>query len=247
MTVEQVSNTSALRFGVSVSIRRGEFELQLAHDAATDATVIIGPNGSGKTTLLRSLVGDVTPASGRITAGDDVLFDSSASVNVPIWERRLGFVPQTGALFPHMNVEENVTYGVQGMDLAAKQKHVKRALAEAGLAELSARRVSELSGGQQKRVAVARAFAAQPRLLILDEPFVALDAFATGELIELLTGREPSVPWVLSTHNAGAVVALSERVASLVILVLEDGAISAAGDLAQVQSKTAFTRAFFGR
>lgn len=140
---------------------------------AGDIGVLIGPSGCGKTTLLRAVAGLERCESGRIALGGELV--SGPGVHVPPEQRRVGMVFQDYALFPHLDVEGNVAFGLAGLGRSERRARVQEALQLVGLAGLGARYPHELSGGQQQRVALARALAPRPRLLLLDEPFSNLD------------------------------------------------------------------------
>ncbi|MDR3740382.1 MAG: molybdate ABC transporter permease subunit [Terracidiphilus sp.] len=143
---------------------------------AGDGTVgLLGPSGSGKSMTLRMIAGISTPERGRIVLNGRVLFDSATGVNVAAAKRRVGFVFQDYALFPHMTVAENVGFGLQALPGAERRERVEQLLATMGLRELARRYPRGLSGGQAQRVALARSMAMKPDALLLDEPFAALD------------------------------------------------------------------------
>lgn len=187
-----------------VQLTQGAFTLEIA--LSTDARVLglAGPSGSGKTTLLEMLAGLRRPARGRIEVGGAVVFDAARGLDVPAHARRVGYVPQDGALFPHLSVQENVLYGVGGArgthraagvsgasDPSGSLQGMRQtpastpgedgrptlaAVAEAlDIAVLLSRAVTALSGGERQRVALARALMAAPRLLLLDEPLSGVD------------------------------------------------------------------------
>ena len=135
--------------------------------------VLIGPSGCGKTSLLRAVAGLERLASGRVSMGGRLLAD--AATHVPAEGRRVGMVFQDYALFPHLNVRENVAFGVRDLPRAARDQRIAQVLELVGLAHAAKRAPHQLSGGQQQRVALARALAPQPDLLLLDEPFSNLD------------------------------------------------------------------------
>ena len=181
-------------------------------------TAILGASGSGKTTLLRVVVGFVAPDHGTIAVGDDVLADERRHVAPE--RRAIGYVPQEGALFPHLTVGENIGFGLA----RAERQHgarVAETLELVGLDESYApRRPHELSGGEQRRVALARALAPRPRLVLLDEPFSGLDAQLRGETREAVRGAlaELETTAVLVTHDQAEALSLGREVA-----VLRDG------------------------
>jgi molybdate transport system ATP-binding protein len=198
-------------------------------------TVLFGPSGSGKTTILRCLAGLETPDSGKITFGNELWFAGGQRV-MPPRERRLGFVPQDYALFPHLTVAENITYGLHGRPAAEKAARVAELAGWLGLDGLDARRPAELSGGQQQRVALARAVARPPRLLLLDEPFAALDSPTRqrlrGEL--RLRLRELAIPTLIVTHDRQEALSLGDE-----LMVLDAGRIVQRGPVQSVFSRPA--------
>jgi iron(III) transport system ATP-binding protein len=179
---------------------------------------VLGPSGSGKTTLLRLLAGFDPPDEGRIELDAEMLDD--AHTHVPAYRRRIGYVPQDGLLFPHLSVAENVGFGLPRRSRGGSK--VDGLLELIGLGGLGGRRPHELSGGQQQRVAVARALAPEPRLLLLDEPFAALDASLReslrAEIKQLLASLGTTV--VLVTHDQEEALSLADMVA-----ILADGRI----------------------
>ncbi len=179
-----------------------------------EVVAVLGASGSGKTTLLRVLAGFLRPSSGDVLFGDRVV--SGPSVWVPPERRRVGIVPQEGALFPHLDIAGNVAFGLPRNSDA----RVVEMLALVGMSGLGARRVQELSGGQQQRVALARALAPEPDVLLLDEPFSALDASLRvrlrGEVREVLAATGTTT--VLVTHDQEEALSFADRVA-----VVRDG------------------------
>jgi len=145
-------------------------------------TVLFGPSGAGKSLVLQCVAGLVRPDAGRIAIGDRVLFDLERGVDLPPQLRGVGYVPQDYALFPHLTVAKNIAFGLQGTPSQRAQAVVEEILVLVGLDGLARRRPDELSGGQQQRVALARALVRRPQILLLDEPFAALDASVRAEL-----------------------------------------------------------------
>jgi len=206
------------------------FELDL-RPAGT--TVLFGPSGSGKTTLLRMLAGLDRPDRGRIEFGKATWFDHEARVHVPPQKRRVGYVTQEPALFPHLTVLENAGFGVPVPD---RPTRVPKMLILMGVADLAGRLPHELSGGQKQRVALARAVAARPDVLLLDEPLSALDAAAREALRRDLGRflRAVSLPTVLVTHDRAEALALGDEVA-----LIEGGRVLQQGPIAEVFSRPA--------
>jgi len=199
-------------------------------------TVLFGPSGSGKTTVLRALAGLDRPDEGTIVHGDETWLDTHRSVFVPACRRRIGFLFQEYALFPHLTAHENVAFGLHGTEAAERERRTAETLALLKLEGLGTRRPSELSGGQRQRVALARAIAPSPRLLLLDEPLSALDGPTReelrGELRALLVRL--GVPAVVVTHDRIEALALGDRMA-----VMIDGRIRQHGRVADVFERPA--------
>jgi molybdate transport system ATP-binding protein len=152
------------------------FTLDIHFSTDSPMSALVGPSGSGKTLTLRAVAGVFTPDEGRIVLDGVPLFDSERGIDLPPQARRVGYVPQQYALFPHLNVQENVGFGLHKVSAAERTRRVDELLDLVGLAGMEKRRPHQLSGGQQQRVALARALIVQPRILLLDEPFSALDS-----------------------------------------------------------------------
>jgi molybdate transport system ATP-binding protein len=216
------------RLSVELRLARPDgFALDVAFEAPPGITILFGPSGSGKSTILAAITGLVTPASGRVALGADVWLDTSAGIDRPIHRRKVAFVFQTLALFPHLSAIDNVTYG---MDRSAKPS-AKRARAEALLARLrvghlAARRPPTFSGGEAQRVALARAFAMDPSIVLFDEPFSAMDRDLRRDLASDLRAfvDELGVPMIHVTHQRSEARALGDRV-----ILLEKGRVAATG------------------
>ncbi len=194
------------------------FALEVDFAAASERLVLFGPSGSGKTLTLQILSGVVTPDTGRIIVGDRVLFDKAKNVNVPARRRAIGYVPQDYALFPHLSVTDNVGFGLPSRWPWGPGPEDRRRVAEfLGIFELTHLKHSlprHLSGGQRQRVALARALIRRPSLLLLDEPFSALDALLRAKMRqELLKVQERfNIPVILITHDPEDVAALAQTV-----------------------------------
>lgn len=186
--------------GVDLDVYRGEF------------LAVLGPSGCGKTTLLRSIAGFERIDAGRITLNHHVV--ALDALHLPTHRRGIGVVPQEGALFPHLSVADNVGFGLPGRR-RAKAGIVADYLALVGLAGLGSRMPHELSGGQQQRVALARALAPEPEVVLLDEPFSALDAGLRADLRDDVRRvlAEQGVTAILVTHDQGEALSMADRVA----------------------------------
>jgi molybdate transport system ATP-binding protein len=209
-----VSNVLAVR----IVLRTKSFGLDVAFEVKPGVTVLFGPSGSGKSRTLGCIAGIVRPDEGRIALGDDVWFDDAQRVELAIHERRVAYVFQSLALFPHMTAEDNVMYGIsRSMPKSDRRAIAVEMLGKMRVGHLAARRPQTFSGGEAQRVALARAFAMKPRALLLDEPFSALDA---GVKLELLAevgewlARE-KIPAILVTHHAEEASALGDQVVML--------------------------------
>jgi molybdate transport system ATP-binding protein len=209
---------------VDVEKRLGDFSLAARFEAAGGATALFGPSGAGKTTLVNMIAGLVTPDRGRIVIDDTVLFDSTAGVNAPAHQRRIGYVFQEGRLFPHLTVARNLDYGRRMSGLASDAAETERVINLLDIRPLLERRPGKLSGGERQRVAVGRALLMRPRLLLLDEPLASLDARRKSEILPYLERLrdEAGVPMVYVSHNATEV----RRIATSVVW-LSDGRVTA--------------------
>ena len=215
----------------SLNARRGSFHLEVECTFASDWTVVFGPSGSGKSTLLRLLAGLDRPTCGRIALDAHSLTDTTIGLHLPPGHRHTALVAQQPALFPHLTAAANVAYGLRSLDRAARATRVEEMLALVGATDLASRRPQDLSGGEAQRVALARALAPAPRLLLLDEPFSALDGVASDALLERLQLwlRENQVQAVMATHDVTDALAMGAEV-----LFLREGRLTALGPAAQV-------------
>lgn len=184
---------------------------------AGELLALVGPSGSGKTTLLRSIAGLYRPAAGRIACGEAVWFDADRRLALPPQRRRLGLVFQDYALFPHLTALGNVMVALHHLPAAVRRHRAKEWLARVRLEGLAGRHPSELSGGQRQRVALARALAREPRVLLLDEPFSAVDQVTRRRLQRelALLREEIAIPIVLVTHDLDEAAALADRLCVL--------------------------------
>ena len=171
--------------------------LRVELNTASTRIAVVGPSGSGKSTILRILAGVERRAHGTVLVKEHCWQDSSNGTWVPSWDRRVGWVPQETLLFPHLTVRENLSYG------GALSDWVSETAALLQIEDLLDRRSRRLSGGERQRVALGRALLSKPRLLLLDEPFSALDRPLRGELSELVSdwALDRSVPIVLVSHD----------------------------------------------
>jgi molybdate transport system ATP-binding protein len=202
--------------------RIGTLELDLQFELTRPWTVLFGASGSGKSTILRAIAGLLTPALGRIALGSTTVLDTEAGVNVPPHLRGTPVAPQSPSLFPHLTVRQNLEYsGVYDPPLSAVF----------GIDALLGKMPAQLSGGEAQRVNLARAVAARPRLLLLDEPFTGLDLALRSGLIEHLHGwqQQTRVPILSVTHDVAEVFQLGAEV-----IQLREGRVAAQGPVAEV-------------
>ncbi|MGN9755864.1 ABC transporter ATP-binding protein [Streptomyces sp. SD31] len=215
--VEGLTKSYAAGEGAGEPVLR---ELQLTVPAGALAAVL-GPSGCGKTTMLRIVAGFLRADAGTVRLGDRVL--AGPGVHLPPERRRIGIVPQEGALFPHLSVARNVAFGLKGLDRPERRRRTEELLELVGLAGYGDRMPHELSGGQQQRVALARALAPRPQLVLLDEPFNALDsALRTGVRSDVRAAlRATGATAVLVTHDQQEALSTADLVA-----VVRDGRVA---------------------
>ncbi len=210
-----------------------QYELAVELSVKPGVTVLLGPNGSGKSSLLRLLAGLNKPRAGRITLNDRLLFDARKKVNLSPEQRRIGMVFQDLALFPHLNVHQNIAFGLKVRRTSTTEisAQVDAILNKLGIATLVDRDVTTLSGGERQKVALARTLITDPQLLLLDEPTAALDPSARGSIRRWLHQvlGELQIPTLLVTHDAEEVAWFRKRVA-----VIENGQIVQRGSYHQL-------------
>jgi molybdate transport system ATP-binding protein len=201
---------------IAVDVQRtlGSFQLRVAFEAPAGITALFGPSGSGKTLTLRSVAGLLRPDRGRVALGERVLYDGDQGVDIATRERRIGYVFQHYALFPHLSAAANIGYGLHDASPDDRSRRVRELLEMVDLTGFAERRPHELSGGQQQRVALARALAPRPDLIMLDEPFAAIDSFVRDHLREQLRAihARTQVPMILVTHDVADVRRLADTV-----------------------------------
>ncbi len=207
-----------------VTLALAHFDLDVTAGLSSQVTGIFGPSGSGKTSLLDAVAGLRTPRSGRIVLNDDVFDDPAAGIHLAARHRRIGYVPQENALFPHMSVIGNIRYGASATPL-------DRVVEVLELGHLLGRGVTTLSGGEQKRVALARALVTSPRLLLLDEPLAGLDRALHARILAFLQRIRDDfhLPMLYVTHDPTELQAIAEET-----VVLDRGRVVAVGPTASV-------------
>jgi molybdate transport system ATP-binding protein len=200
---------------VDIEVILADFTLQVKHTSSAKVLGVFGPSGAGKSTLLEAIAGIRRQARGKIRFGSETWFDSEAGVFVPPEARAVGLVAQDALLFPHLDVRGNLRSSSESR--RPKDDELSRTAEELGISELLERNVTTLSGGERQRVALARALLSAPRLLLLDEPFAALDIPRRRSLLPLLTRvcASSQVPIVFVSHDPTEMEALADEVLTL--------------------------------
>ncbi len=224
---------SMLEIAIKKSFSGGAapFHLDVNFRAGAGITVLFGPSGAGKTAVLNAVAGVVRPDAGRIGVDGVTYFDADRQTHLPSARRRVGYVFQGLALFPHLTVAENVGYGLGPAWLPstrkARRKRIAEQLASLHLEQLGDRRPGEISGGQQQRVALARALIRRPRVLLLDEPLSGLDLPVKQEILSDLRGavEQLHIPALFVTHDAEEAARLGDS-----IILFEKGRIISEGE-----------------
>jgi len=212
---------------VDITKKLAGFELRVKFKADNDILGLLGASGSGKSMTLRCIAGIVTPDTGKIVLNGRVLFDSENKINIPIRERKVGFLFQNYALFPNMTVEQNIGFGlVKSISKVERTNKIKKKIADLQLIGMEKRYPYQLSGGQQQRVALARALVVEPEILLLDEPFSALDEYLKNSMIVQLRDdlRSFMGTSIFVTHNMEEAYQLCNN-----IMIITGGSIDAIG------------------
>jgi molybdate transport system ATP-binding protein len=218
-------------------VRDRPFALEAAFDCApSEVLAIVGPSGSGKSTLLRCIAGLVSVREGRIRCGGEAWLDTEADLAVPPHERRVGFVFQNYALFPHMTALRNVTSALGDRPRSEREPRARALLARMHLEGLEQRKPAMLSGGEQQRVALARALARDPKVILLDEPFSAVDRATRAALFREVAElrRELQIPVVLVTHDLDEATLLADR-----MCVVDRGRVLQTGTPEEIRTRPA--------
>ncbi len=207
------------------------FHINVRLSVEEDLLVLFGPSGAGKTLILKMLSGIVRPDDGEVIIGNEKVFDSEGHIDLPVRERRIGYLFQDYALFPHMTVNENIAYGINHLKHTVIRQKVEELIDVMRLSGLEKRYPHELSGGQKQRCALARTLAIEPKVLLLDEPFSALDFQVREKLRADLLRIHTLYPisTILVTHDLEEAFMLGRRIA-----VINNGHIEQAGPREEV-------------
>lgn len=224
---------------IDIEKRLGVFDLRPRFEADDELVVLLGPSGSGKSLTLRAIAGLLRPDRGRIELAGTTVFDAASGVDLAPQARNVGYVVQNLALFPHLSIAENIGFALSGWSRQERRRRVEELVTLLGLRGLESRLPRSISGGQQQRVALGRALAARPSVLLLDEPFTALDTpLRVGLRRELMALRRQLGLLVLFvTHDLDEAYALADR-----IVVFDAGAVLQSGPRDEVFRRPVSTR-----
>lgn len=212
---------------VDIKKKLHDFDLKINFQCNNSILGILGESGSGKSMTLRSIAGLITPDEGKIILNGRTLFDSAAKINVPIKDRKIGFLFQNYALFPHMTVEKNISYALSKVPSHERNRIIDEMLTMMQIEHLRKRYPHEISGGQQQRVALARALAVNPEALFLDEPFSALDNHLRSIMLKEMSRNLSNYNGVtlFVTHNMEEAYQLCEN-----LIIIANGRKSGEGN-----------------
>jgi molybdate transport system ATP-binding protein len=204
----------------------GTFTLDVTIEVPPGITILFGPSGAGKSTLLDCVAGLVRPDAGKIFVGNDILFDAAKRIDLSPQERRVAYVFQSLALFPHLTVQQNIAYGLSDLPEKERQARLDGILAAFRIGKLRNQRPAQISGGERQRTALARSLVTAPRGLLLDEPLTGLDAELKAAIVDDLRAwnAEWRIPILYVTHSRDEVDALGERV-----IAMDEGRIADRG------------------
>ncbi len=207
------------------------FLLDVSIEVPSGITILFGASGAGKSSILDCIAGVTRPDEGRIVTDGDVLFDAAVRINIPAQKRRIAYVFQTLALFPHLTAEENASYGLSDLRDKEKRERVDAILKIFRVDKLRRQKPGEISGGERQRIALARSLVTDPRVLLLDEPLTGLDADLKAAIVDDLRAWNAAkgIPILYVTHSRDEVDALGERV-----IALHNGRVVSAGSPLEV-------------
>ena len=212
---------------INLKKRFSNFNIDVSFSFKQLRNVLFGVSGSGKSSILKMIAGFFAPDSGYIKVGNKVFFDRDGKINLPIFKRGVGYIPQEYTLFPHMTVEENILYGVRVRGLNLDRVRFNFLVEKAGLKGHLDLYPNELSGGQRQRASLVRSIIVSPNILLLDEPFTALDSSIRVEMYELLTSIVDNleIPTIYVSHNLEEVYEFAQEIA-----VIDNGVVLKCSD-----------------
>ncbi|MEE9216714.1 MAG: ABC transporter ATP-binding protein [Anaerolineales bacterium] len=218
-------------FRASFRLHLPDFTLAPEFELAAEMAVLFGASGAGKSLTLRTLAGLVKPDEGTIRLNGHTIFDSEQEIDLAPQDRGIGYVPQHYALFPHQSISKNIAFGLHNVSSAEREARVAELLARMRLEPLADRKPGEVSGGQQQRTALARALARRPNMLLMDEPFAAVEEDLRAHLREelLKIQKEFAIPVLLVTHSRAEAYTLAER-----LIVISEGEVVQSGSRDEV-------------
>ena len=217
---------------LNITKRLGTFTLDLEFTAPNGVTAVFGRSGAGKTTLINAVAGLSEPDSGHITLNDTPLFDAAQRINLPAHKRRMGYVFQDARLFPHMDVTQNLRFGLRHAPAGSTGPSLDEVADLLGLTDLMKRRPTDLSGGEKQRVALGRALLSRPKMLLMDEPLAALDGQRKDNILpylERLKSGAAGLPILYVSHALDEIARLADQ-----LVILSKGKIAASGSIFDV-------------
>ena len=199
---------------VQARLKRKNFELDASLQLTQRVNAIYGPSGSGKSTLLSIIAGITQPDSGRIMINGECLFDSELQINITIHGRKIGLVFQDGRLFPHLTVENNLSYALNFTPVQKQQFQLKQIVELLEIGQVLNQRPHQLSGGEKQRVALGRALLSSPRLLMLDEPLASLDERLKSQILPFLkkVADEVEIPMIYISHSMDEILKITDNI-----------------------------------
>ncbi|HEY9276829.1 MAG TPA: molybdenum ABC transporter ATP-binding protein [Methylotenera sp.] len=217
MNAKLTSRLGVVMIEVQARFKRPNFELDASLQLDHRVTAIFGPSGSGKSTLLGVIAGIIKPDSGRIVVNGECLFDSQKRINKPIHARRIGLVFQDGRLFPHLNVEQNLTYALNFIPRDPQRFNSEQIVQLLEIGPLLQQRPHQLSGGEKQRVALGRALLSSPRLLMLDEPLASLDDRLKNQILPFLKliADEINIPMIYISHSKKEIMQITDNLINI--------------------------------
>ncbi|TYB32803.1 MAG: ATP-binding cassette domain-containing protein [Flexistipes sinusarabici] len=238
MCVSGVFFRERCMFEIDVTKRLKGIAFNFKFSADSNRIVLFGPSGAGKSSIIKMIAGFFSPDKGHIKLNSKIFFDSGSKINIPVNTRKVGYLPQEYTLFPHLNVKENIQYGLNFSDKSNPGYSIGEIAEKLGISEKLDSSVQKLSGGQRQRVALARILVLKPSILLLDEPFSALDSSTAESLRELVAdiSDELNIPSIFITHNLSDAYMFAKD-----LVLVEDGKIVEFGKKEELYSKPAHT------